>query len=583
MATYIPNGNVTVYNNVPIIKNKHQKDFNNLTSQTNYFTGYLKEKDVETNIVSANNGVGTVKVHCRYDDIQGCNYISFVNNWDNKGDKIYYGFIKDVRYCAPNVSFIDYEIDDFQTFMFDYEITETFVEREHCNRWQSNGKPVVNTVEENLFIGNAYKVHHLAYKEVVSDTFFMVVVTNKEIQQPIDDGVNNGVVFGGVTSQLHYYIFPTDNTKTEIYINDVRLISKDRFFSKMFSDTTFVNTVVDIMFTHCLPIYISRTSSNATQSKYFAQNIQISPLKGSDQTDYIAKIGLAFENQYQTTPQHSWVYNLQLFQDVYSVLPNYTESKMLMYPYTYLEVMDFLGNKMDVHLEEVNKIYDGKAINSKIVSGLSSSSQSIMQIYGNIESEEHKTSNFDNSLITVFTSQSPVLTEFTASHIQGSKNALTTQLVGGIGGVLFGTGLALTGNVPFGVAGILGGVSAIASTIGGIKDMDNVPPNVKLTSSNPFINFGNNKFGYTLAIKTVSNEHASKIQGFFKMFGYKVNEIKNPNLKSRKNFNYIKTIDCNIVGEINDRVKENLIAMYDDGITIWHTNILDYNVNNNEV
>ena len=68
------------------------------------------------------------------------------------------------------------------------------------------------------------------------------------------------------------------------------------------------------------------------------------------------------------------------------------------------------------------------------------------------------------------------------------------------------------------------------------------------------------------------------------MFGYKVNKLEIPNTKSRKSYNYIKTVDANIVGNIPNNYLNTLKGIFDHGLTIWHTDdIGNYNLNNEEV
>ena len=85
-------------------------------------------------------------------------------------------------------------------------------------------------------------------------------------------------------------------------------------------------------------------------------------------------------------------------------------------------------------------------------------------------------------------------------------------------------------------------------------------------------------------VKTVRDEYAEQLTNYFKMFGYKVNKLEIPNTKSRENYNYIKTIDANIVGNIPSNDLSAIKGIFDKGVTIWHTdNVGDYSLTNNEV
>lgn len=63
------------------------------------------------------------------DDIYDCNYLMFQNT--AFGNKWFYAFITSVEYINNITSEIVYEIDDMQTWLFDYTLRPCFVEREH--------------------------------------------------------------------------------------------------------------------------------------------------------------------------------------------------------------------------------------------------------------------------------------------------------------------------------------------------------------------------------------------------------------------------------------------------------------------
>ena len=66
---------------------------------------------------------------------------------------------------------------------------------------------------------------------------------------------------------------------------------------------------------------------------------------------------------------------------------------------------------------------------------------------------------------------------------------------------------------------------------------------------------------------------------------YKINEVKIPNLTGRSNWNYVKTIDCNIIANVPQVDLQEIKSLFDNGITLWHktSNFLDYSQNNNIV
>ena len=82
---------------------------------------------------------------------------------------------------------------------------------------------------------------------------------------------------------------------------------------------------------------------------------------------------------------------------------------------------------------------------------------------------------------------------------------------------------------------------------------------------------------------SIKIEYLKIIDEFFNMFGYKVNEVKIPNLYGRTNWNYVKTIDCNFEGDI-PQVDLNIIkTMFNKGVTLWHnpSSMYNYDATNN--
>lgn len=81
----------------------------------------------------------------------------------------------------------------------------------------------------------------------------------------------------------------------------------------------------------------------------------------------------------------------------------------------------------------------------------------------------------------------------------------------------------------------------------------------------------------------IKSQFAKRIDDYFSMYGYATNEVKLPNINTRPNWNYIKTIGANITGEDISQEDMSIIKnIFDNGITIWHNpdTFLDYSQNN---
>ena len=107
--------------------------------------------------------------------------------------------------------------------------------------------------------------------------------------------------------------------------------------------------------------------------------------------------------------------------------------------------------------------------------------------------------------------------------------------------------------------------------------------NGQLNSADVNVASGNNTFHfYKMSIK---QEYAKIIDDYFDMFGYKVNDVKVPNITGRQNWNYVKTINCNFSGNIPQTDLNIIKTMFDNGVTLWHnpSTIYDYSKSNNIV
>ena len=80
-------------------------------------------------------------------------------------------------------------------------------------------------------------------------------------------------------------------------------------------------------------------------------------------------------------------------------------------------------------------------------------------------------------------------------------------------------------------------------------------------------------------------EYIHLIDDYFTHYGYQINETKTPSLHNRKNFDYIKTQDINIVGRIPQEDMNELKSLFNNGLTIWHNPATfgDFDVDNSPI
>ena len=115
-----------------------------------------------------------------------------------------------------------------------------------------------------------------------------------------------------------------------------------------------------------------------------------------------------------------------------------------------------------------------------------------------------------------------------------------------------------------------------------IEKQSMLPDKVNMSSSNATL------IGYNLIDKniftryTIKRQFAERIDKFFDMYGYLTNEVKTPNLNNRPNWNYVKTIGANILGDIPQNDLQEIKNIFNNGVTLWHNQdtFLNYSTNN---
>lgn len=158
-----------------------------------------------------------------------------------------------------------------------------------------------------------------------------------------------------------------------------------------------------------------------------------------------------------------------------------------------------------------------------------------------------------------------------------AQNAVSVALGVASSGVSIAAG-AYTGNA----IGVASGVIGVAQQLGQVYQHSLQPPQAKGNTNGGGAAFSLGMLDFSFIPATITAQYAERIDNYFEMFGYKVNALKVPNLASRPIWNYIKTIDINIVGAIPNEDMAELKNMYDDGLTLWHSPsyVCNYGINN---
>ena len=104
-----------------------------------------------------------------------------------------------------------------------------------------------------------------------------------------------------------------------------------------------------------------------------------------------------------------------------------------------------------------------------------------------------------------------------------------------------------------------------------IKDISNVPPSIAKMGGNIAFPIMEMNTMVSHCLKQIKPEYQKKLSDFWHAYGYKVNELKVPNFHTRNSWNYVQTLNCRILADLNNEDLAELKAIFDNGITLWHT------------
>lgn len=174
--------------------------------------------------------------------------------------------------------------------------------------------------------------------------------------------------------------------------------------------------------------------------------------------------------------------------------------------------------------------------------------------------------------------------QFTQSKTNAKINLGMTAVNGLIGAFSTNAG----GNIASAVQQGVNNALEIANLQAQERDLKASPATLKNSGGDTLFNYQASDKKMYLYRYRLNDETCERLGWYFHMFGYKQNKIMIPNLKSRKRYNYIKTVQANLkTSGIPKQHAQQLTNIFNNGVTIWHADngitIKDYSMDNEEV
>ena len=320
------------------------------------------------------------------------------------------------------------------------------------------------------------------------------------------------------------------------------------------------------------------------------QNVQVVVVKDATSIN-LAKVNHLSQFQMRATT----------IGDKYEGFRTVKESKLLMYPYSVTLLDDFKGNRIEIKQEYI--MGDYLTLQAKGSLGTSNHVSYGIQAYNQGNIADALAISNESALINSNPNDVPIVTDMLSAYLQGNRNSIQHQkqatVVGGVFDVLGGLGAQASIGAPAtalasgDVSDMIPGMSiakGMANTVLAIqgieakqKDISNLPPQIAKMGTNTAYDFGNGYQGIYIIKKQIKPEYQRQLEDYFNMFGYKVNRVKMPNFHTRQNWNFVQTVSCTIIANLNNEDLQEIKNVFDNGITLWHTDDIGNYLLDNEV
>lgn len=505
---------------VPLEKDyKHTLYFTNTSDQEEYFKSRKKHEYTDFSYQRKDN---IIRIPGHYDTLTDSNYVMYQNS--AYSNKWFYAFIVDMKYFNDGVTEIQIETDVMQTWLLDYTVKPSFVEREHCSD-DTIGK---NLVPENLESGEYVCSSHVMNSKLNELLTDCKMVLASAIAPYDDEKMPAGGKFNGIYGGVGYFIA---NSKLEV-----------EALLGMAANRGILDSITGLFM---CPTFLLNEERVTVGSSYY----------------------------YIVGESESSVKQIITVSDSKTSIGSYTprNKKLLTYPYQYLLVSNNNGGSAIYNFEDFEPV-DVQEETGTTVQELQFVLEGCICPGGSIKlipyAYKGDANNDEESLnLGKYPVCSYPADMYTNWLTQNSVNIALDVAQAGIS--------LAAGNVAS--AGV-----GIASTVAQVHQASLQPYQARGNLNSGDVVYASGKNTFHFYYMNIKEEFAKIIDDYFDMFGYKKNRVKVPNKAHRSRWWYTKTIDVNIDGAIPNKDMQKIKNCYDNGITFWRnaSEIQNYSLSN---
>lgn len=503
-----PNSNITIYHNVPLDNTyNHTLYFSSLAEQKAYF--HTNQNIIKYNLTAQSYQrvvKGSMRVAVKADNLYDCNYLSFQNA--SFGTKWFYAFITGVEYVNNETSEITFEIDVMQTYLFDVNLKNCFVEREHSTTDNIGDNIQAEPVSLGEYINSDYGL-----VGNVSDMLVLIMIAD-------EDSTSYGDLYDGIYGGCDIWAYNSNDTtnitqKIQSYIQRPDQI---------------------IALYMCPKILIPNVTEGGIHLSYSAM--------ASGNTFTLNSV-------------------TEETQDFGGYVPK--NKKLYTYPYNFLRIDNCSGQSLNLRYEFFDNLTPVIEIRGTFLMPVKlvarPCSYKGLPHYSDIGG--YTSSKSECITLENYPMCSWNVDTFKAWLAQNSVPIAINAIAGVTNAAIASHSSLSTSPIPKGIIG------SIADTLSNAYTASIAADQCRGNVSNGNVNVSNGTQAFYKTRCHITKDYAEVIDNFFTMYGYATKKVKIPNISARPHWNYIKTIGCVITGNAPADDVRKICEIYDNGITFW--------------
>ena len=626
---------VTFYGDVGFDRSyNHVIDFSDETERENYFS----PKTLRTiQNCAYNKPMNSIQVKCPYEEALNFTYCKFIIGSNPNSQKKIYAWVDDVILITDQIDEtntfipilqINISVDPWQTFLFNFTLGESFVAREHVDRFKINadgtrGWTLSNTSDvtnvglqkrKTKLVNLINKHNYYLYASsgtigsaINDELYFICIQASKQNSSEIR------VIFLPVAKDQYCIGNSTKYGRTLPIVN----IYNGTYLDVLDIGSDFVSSVTFI------PYDIFNYNGIITVGNYNIANVslifndfEIKTTTGSDASDMdwvYFELKINSPDMLDIPVIYSKDITLNSTGLVVPVDDTYSidhEPQLFKQPYRYVSIVDNAGAERGA-LPDIMANIPNQSFTLRfylLIDSVDVKLRIVPLLPNNIETDSKYWIEYALPFVDVVSTHwlNYMLQQRDADRAMIQSQINQGAISNAIGGV--STGASMSGQQALKGAskGAMAGAGAIGLGVGAINtvgsylsdsffcfEQQDIREKAIKHKANTVISSGTFKSMVSDALNIYLMEcDASTINikaKEFHKYGYSVFFYETPNIKSRKYFNFIATNLVKIEGSLNNQVKMALAEIFNNGVTIWHgdyinelTGIGDYSKENIE-